>query len=345
VSTTFGFSCKTQRTDYGICYSHDLERALCRFWLRGTCAKQESCEFLHHLPKDVDVNALHALLSRNNYNMGPLAGVGNAMGANTSAQGSTANNEEFPVLGYDPNQGGPQAAGRVRKFGVYDPSRTRFANAVKKPAPPPIQGQNQQGSEEAASSTLTIIAPKPSPRLKLCPPTLLPTLPTGEAVNKLYLSYRTRALQLGAQRNSCLSRAAEAWRRADGAGAKKWSREGEEMNRRMREEMAIAAGDLVRERARVVEVAVKERPSGQGSDPSDRAVRGKVMGGGLGVCLGVAGRGVGGSVEQNAEERTEVMVDLHGLHANEATEVLESFLLAVSFSIPLFRSGWEGILD
>ena len=30
------------------------------------------------------------------------------------------------------------------------------------------------------------------------------------------------------------------------------------------------------------------------------------------------------------EERTEVALDLHGLHANEATEVLEEFLLAVS---------------
>jgi hypothetical protein len=207
------------------------------------------------------MNALNALLARNSYNMGPLAGVGHAMGANANAQGSAVNNEEFPALGYDPNQGGPQAAGRARKFGAYDPSRTRFANALKKPAPLPIQGQNQQGggSDEGASSTLTIIAPKPSPRLKLRPPTLLPTLPTGEAVNKLYLSYRTRALQLGAQRNSCLSRAAEAWRRGDGAGAKRWSRDGEEMNRRMREEMAIAAGDLVRERARVVEGVVRER--------------------------------------------------------------------------------------
>jgi hypothetical protein len=255
------------------------------------------------------------------------------MGANANAQGSTVNNEEFPALGYDPNQAGPQIAGRVRKFGAYDPSRTRFANAVKKPAPPPSQGQNQQGggSDEAASSTFTIIAPKPSRRLKLRPPSLLPTLPTGEAVNKLYLSYRTRALQLGAQRNSCLSRAAEAWRRGDGAGAKRWSREGEELNRRMREEMAVAAGDLVRERARVVEAVVRERGVGaQGSDPSDRAVRGKVMGGGLGVCLGIVSRGAAGGAEQSPEERTEVMVDLHGLHANEATEVLESFLLAVS---------------
>jgi hypothetical protein len=40
-------------------------------------------------------------------------------------------------------------------------------------------------------------------------------------------------------------------------------------------------------------------------------VRGKVIGGGLGVCLGIAGiRGVGGGAEQSAEERTEVMVDL-----------------------------------
>ena len=279
------------------------------------------------------MNALHALLARNNYNTGPLAGVGHAMGANTSLAGSTVNNEEFPALGYDQTQ----AVAKVRKSGAYDPSRTRFANAVKKPAPL-NQGQPGGGSDEAASFTLTIIAPRPSPRLKLRPPTLLPTLPTGEAVNKLYLSYRTRALQLGAQRNSCLTRAAEAWRRGDGAGAKRWSREGEEMNRRMREEMAVAAGDLVRERARVVEGVVKERQTG---DSSDRAVKGKVMGGYLGVCLGIASRSVGGLSEQSGEERTEVMVDLHGLHANEATEVLESFLLAVSFCAHLC----SGLID
>ena len=277
------------------------------------------------------MNALNALFARNNYNM---AAVGHPMSANVNAQGSTASNEEFPALGYDSNH----TAGRARKFGS-DPSRTRFANAVKKPAPPAGQGQIQQGgaSDEAASLSLIIIAPKPSPRLKLRPPTLLPTLPTGEAVNKLYLSYRTRALQLGAQRNSCLSRAAEAWRRGDGAGAKRWSREGEELNRRMREEMGIAAGDLVRARARVVEGVVRERTGTQASDPSDRTVRGKVMGGGLGVCLGIAIRGTAGGPEQSAEERMEVMVDLHGLHANEAAEVLETFLLTVSllsFSVP-----------
>lgn len=289
------------------------------------------------------MNALNALFARNNYNMGPLAGVGHPIGANINTQGSSANNEEFPALGYDLNH----TAGRGRKFGSYDPSRTRFANAVKKPAPPAGQGQIQQGgtTDEAASS-LTIIAPKPSPRLKLRPPTLLPTLPTGEAVNKLYLSYRTRALQLGAQRNSCLSRAAEAWRRGDGAGAKRWSREGEELNRRMREEMVVAAGDLVRARARVVEGVVRERAGSQASDPSDRTVRGKVMGGGLGVCLGIASRGMAGGPEQSAEERMEVMVDLHGLHANEAAEVLETFLLTVSlWSFVALSSGREGTLD
>ncbi|KAF9542981.1 hypothetical protein CPC08DRAFT_433831 [Agrocybe pediades] len=74
------------------------------------------------------------------------------------------------------------------------------------------------------------------------------------------------------------------------------------------------------------------------------------MGAGLGVCVGVVGRSrlssaatssgslsffvpasgtSGGGTELTQEERTEAMVDLHGLHSNKAMEVLEKFLLAL----------------
>ncbi|KAF9523063.1 hypothetical protein CPB83DRAFT_776084 [Crepidotus variabilis] len=328
-------------------FSHDLERALCRFWLRGTCAKQESCEFLHHLPKDVDVNALHAMLARNNVppGTGPL-------GSHTL----TANNnngapiDEFPALGYDATQ-----AGRTRKFTLYnDPSRTRFATAVKKPVTAQEGGSpngNGNGNGElgpinvaarreimgAAADSLhhqsAIVAPRPSPRIKLHPPTLLPTLPTGESLNNVYMAYRARGLQLGAARNACLSRAAEAWRRGDGAAAKRFSREGHELNSKMASEMADAAGKLVRERTRVAEGAVRGRDGSWSDDPGDRGVRGKVVGGGLGVCLGIGSKsnsgGGGGGSEKSPEERMEVILDLHGLHSNEATEVLEQFLLSL----------------
>jgi len=146
----------------------------------------------------------------------------------------------------------------------------------------------------------------------------------------MYMSYRSRALQLGAARNACLSRAADAWRRGDGAAAKRFSREGHELNAKMSSEMADAAGQLVKERAKLAEQAVRGRDAGWSDDPGDRTSRGKIVGTGLGVCLGVARLDVGGTEKLSLEERTEAALDLHGLHANEATEVLESFLLGVS---------------
>ena len=310
---------------------------MCRFWLRGTCAKHESCEFLHHLPKDVDMSSLNAVLSRANVppGTGPLAA-------------HSPPPDEFPVLAFDNNNA---SAGRGRKYmdrAYNDPGRTRFAAAVKKPAATtqhPIEegtgaANNYHTRREIMGPSAdnihhqsAIVAPRPSPRIKLHPPVLLPTLPTGESLNTLYMSYRARALQLGSARNACLSRAADAWRRGDGAAAKRFSREGHDLNGKMSIEMADAAKKLVRERAKVAEQAVKNRDTSWSDDPGDRSARGKAAGAGLGVCLGVAGVGAGGANEAKGtqDERTEVMLDLHGLHSNEATEVLEHFLLAVRY--------------
>ncbi len=142
-----------------------------------------------------------------------------------------------------------------------------------------------------------------------------------------------RALRLGAARNACLSRAADAWRRGDGAAAKRFSREGHDLNAKMAAEMVEAAGKLVRERARLAEQAVRARDASWSDDPGDRTARGRICGAGLGVCLGIASQSVGGDSTLTPEERTESLLDLHGLHAAEATEVLEEFLLAVSSSV------------
>lgn len=94
--------------------------------------------------------------------------------------------------------------------------------------------------------------------------------------------------------------------------------------------MKEAAGKLVRERARVAEQAVRNRDASWSDDAGDRAARGKTCGGGLGVTLGItSASSVGGEGKLTSEERTEVMLDLHGLHSNEANEVLEKFLLAL----------------
>lgn len=316
-------------------FSHDLERALCRFWLRGTCAKGENCEFLHHLPKDIDVSTLTHAMARTDINAAPLE------------HARSASPDEFPSLNYaaDAGRNGRGGYRYVRDNGYHDPGRTRFATAVKRPAPAsvPTSPQVQSPKDPAlimarreamgvAAEPLhqtSVVAPKPSPRLKLRPPTLLPTLPTGESVSQLYMAYRSRALRLGAARNACLSRAADAWRRGDGAAAKRFSREGHDLNAKMSAEMVEAAGKLVRERARLAEQAVRVRDSGWSDDYGDRTARGRISGAGLGVCLGIASQNVNGEKKLTPEERTEVLLDLHGLHAAEAAEILEEFLLAL----------------
>ncbi len=288
------------------------------------CAKNETCEFLHHLPENVDITSLNTAMSRVNVRGPP--------GVHGLHEPHNPPVDEFPVLGYEGNQG------RMNKHlggggGFYDPGRTRFAAAVKKPLPPKINGVHLARVMGAAADNLhqpsAIVAPRPSPRMKLRAPSLLPTLPTGEAINQLYMSYRQRALQLGAARNACLSRAADAWRRGDGAAAKRFSREGHDLNGKMAVEMANAASNLVRERARLSEQVVRSRDLGWSDDSRDRTARGKTCCSGLGVVLGVARKDVGDG-KLTTDERTECMLDLHGLHSNEATEVLEQFLLAVS---------------
>lgn len=296
------------------------------------CAKNEACEFLHHLPKDVDMNSLNQVLSRVNVppGTGPLANLHTGHNTGPSV-------EDFPALGYEGNHN----ARRITPI-YNDPGRTRFAAAVKKPAPLPLNNNNNGDngippgvrrdvlgpSADNLHHQSAIVAPRPSHRIKLRAPALLPTLPTGESLNNLYMTYRSRALQLGAARNACLSRAADAWRRGDGAAAKRFSREGHELNAKMGVEMADAAAKLVRERAAVAEQAVRTRDASWSDDSGDRSARGKACGGGLGVVLGVASKQIGDG-KLTSEERTEVMLDLHGLHSNEANEVLEKFLIAV----------------
>jgi len=175
-----------------------------------------------------------------------------------------------------------------------------------------------------------IIAPKPSPRLKLRPPTLLPSLPIGDTASSLYVAYRSRALQLGAARNACLSRAADAWRRGDGSAAKRFSREGHDLNAKMAAELTVTAGAVVRERTRLVEQTVRARDGAWSDDPGDHSARGRACGNGLGIILGIARReGSGEQRDLKPDERTESVIDLHGIHAAEATEILEEFLLAL----------------
>lgn len=319
-------------------FSHDVDRALCRFWLRGQCAKGDQCEFIHALPS-VDPNMLTNAMSRIE-----LASDG------TSRPRQRV--DEFPDLNLAAGQRGAP----------FDPSRNRFANAVKRPMPGPAANYTHIGGPRSApvappgnrsfgsgggsfrrrdgANMHGPPLPHPSPRLKLRPPTLMPTVTTGAALNEMYLEARQAAIKLGQSRNACLARAAEAWRRGDGATAKRFSREANVFNERMTVEAADAAANLVRQRRIQAQDAIRSRGEWS-NDPEDRSSRGKECAGGLGVVMGVAGSSsLGhGADKMSSGERTEVLLDLHMLHANEASDVLEDFLMAVSWqSVPTGRT-------
>lgn len=238
---------------------------------------------------------------------------------------------DFPILGQT------EFRGVRRVMGGPDPTRTRWAAAVKKvpnnnsTGPISRPGTNPDDPSAPVRASNGSSAPgRPSPRIRLRPPSLLPTLPTGESVSKLYMAYRSKALELGAARNACLTKAADAWRRGDGAGAKRHSREAHDLNTKMGLETGKAAARLIKERARVAVEAVRSRDPNWSDDPGDRVERGRICGASLGVSLGIARTSVGGDKRLSPEERTECVLDLHGLHSGEAVEVVEDFLVAVS---------------
>jgi hypothetical protein len=319
-------------------FSHDLDRALCRFWLRGHCAKGPNCEFLHQLPNNLDSSLLN--------NMGRLdvSSPGGSMPGTPPTSQTYGAVDDFPDL---------LAARLNRHVGRFDPSRNRFANAVKRPVPAPPNLINVQGGKVAPPgapgapgavapySPVSDTGPKPPPvprpsqRLKLRAPTLLPTLATGTAANDQYMAARATSIRLGHARNACLARAADAFRRGDGAAAKRFSREGKALNEKMVHEANEAAQMLVKERMRDAARAVRERDPAWSDDPRDRAERGNECGAGLGVVLGVAGTSVGSKL--SSDERTEALIDLHTLHGTEGAEILGHFLAELE------RSHYRGL--
>lgn len=231
---------------------------------------------------------------------------------------------DFPTLGDAPRAQRPMGGRPVQ----LDPARTRFSGAVK-------------FGPKVPTPRATPIAPAPVPtreslprarrsaRITLRPPALLPTLPTGPALAALYVKYRSSFLELGANRNKCLARAAECWKRGDGAGARKFSREAQDWSKQVAIEGRDSAAKIVEERKRVLKEAIvnNDGRTGTADDAPDRKVRGKEMGGG--ICLGVVAQSYlpRGERHLTADERTEVALDLHALHTDEAISFMGDFLL------------------
>ncbi|KAG8828021.1 hypothetical protein FRC17_007637, partial [Serendipita sp. 399] len=268
-------------------FSHDLDRALCRFWLRGVCAKGDNCEFMHRLPPNMEGGGPPSLPPPP-FVVDPNASArGGRFDDRSPArqdslrdQSGTPAEEDFPALGTTPedrergrfgDRGTPHRQGSLPN----DPSRSRFVAAVKKQngasssVPLIISGSkfvvNSKPVDEAVaqpSLSASAATPKPSARIKLRPPTLLPVLSTGEALNKLYMTYRDRPLQLQAARNACLARAADAWRRNDAANAKRFSHEANELNGKMAGEARESASRLLLERSKLLSQEVQNSRSG-----------------------------------------------------------------------------------
>lgn len=289
---------------------------------------------MHHFPSNFDPHALSSAMSRLELS---------SDGSVHTSPGLTPQ-DEFPDL----------MATRHGRVGPsrFDPSRNRFANAVKRVPPSQLNlpsvhvtGARYAQPTQPASYSPTMeprtpipVVPRSSNRIRLRPPTLLPTLKTGAGANEQYMTSRANAIRLGHARNACLARAADAFRRGDGAAAKRFSREGKALNERVVNEANEAAQALVKERRAEAQKAVRERDPSWSDDPSDRASRGKECGGGLGVVMGVASsRSVSRGVVLSAEERTEALLDLHTLHGNEGVDILASFLGDVSG--PVIMSG------
>ncbi len=293
--------------------------------------------FLHHFPQNVDPGALASAMSHVE------------LSSDGSAQYSPGRLTPQPVDDFP-----DLYAARLGRPSRFDPSRNRFANAVKRAAPAAIPTLHVTGarqssgmhqgphSPEMESRTSALVVPRPSQRIKLRPPMLLPTLRTGSSVNEQYMSTRATSIRLGQARNACLARAADAFRRGDGAAAKRFSREGKSLNERMLNESADAAQALVRERRQEAQKAVRERDPSWSDDPGDRARRGRECAEGLGVIMGVtSARSVLGGEQLSADERTECLLDLHTLHGSEGADILGQFLAEVRRISPVcMSSSW-----
>jgi hypothetical protein len=141
----------------------------------------------------------------------------------------------------------------------------------------------------------------------------MPTLTTGAALTDSYASYRSTFIDLGAARAKCLQRAADCWKRGDGAGARTWSREAQAHDVQRQAAGRDAARQILADRKAELKAAVgrDNQREGRVDAAADRGARGKDCGTGLGVLLGVAASAaVTNGSNISSAERTEAALDL-----------------------------------
>lgn len=347
-------------------FSHDLDnRAVCRYWLKGHCA-HNPCNFLH----DYDalnqlatgiVSGLHINDASTQQTAAAESDGIDTWGARGASNGAK---DDFPELGAGAKDAPSKTSYAATLGGGADPSRNRWASTLQKraltdaatkaqsdnqgvisinPKAAPIRSQPGPSTpENKPSGKVASVGPRASARLPLRPSALLPTLLTGSSAAETYQTRRGDALSLAEQRNKLLVRASEAYRRGDVASAKRFSKEASSLNHQYEDESRTAAHAIVKERMRELRSRLNDpnvsgsNASCQSNEAGARNLRGKVVGSGLGLCLGVVRPGsLQGSqaspitANLSVDERTECLLDLHGLHAKEAVELTEEFLLGL----------------
>ena len=339
-------------------FSHDLDnRAVCRYWLKGHCA-HNPCNFLH------DYDALNQLaagivsgLHVNDVNSQRSSSTPEPADSWPSSSVGNGAKEDFPELGASKDTPSKTSYAATLGGGT-DASRNRWASTVQKKAPTdaaaraetqgvisihskaaPMRSQPGAGTAESKSTGKgTPAGARGSARIPLRPSALLPTLLTGSSAAETYQTHRGDVLSLAEQRNKLLARASEAYRKGDVASAKKFSKEASSLNHQYEDESRTAAHAIVKERLQELRsrlnnpTASGSNASAQSTEAGARNLRGKIVGNGLGICLGVVRPGaLQGSQSANlaVDERSECLLDLHGLHAKEAVELTEEFLLGL----------------
>ncbi|KAI3484892.1 hypothetical protein L1887_51946 [Cichorium endivia] len=236
--------------------------------------------------------------------------------------------EDFPELGATGKDANSKSSYAATLGGGADASRNRWAATLQKKAPSDAATRAQDDAQGVIS-----IHSKAGAH----PLTASGVDQAHGSASETYLAHRGDVLSLAEQRNKLLARASEAYRKGDVASASKYSKEASTLNQQYESESRTAAHAIVKERlgelrSRLNDPNLSGSNSAQSTEAGARSLRGKVVGNGLGVCLGVLRPGaLQGSITASLsmDERTECLLDLHGLHAKEAVELTEEFLLGL----------------
>lgn len=273
----------------------DTTTRVCRFFLAGECRRSD-CRFSHDLNK-----ALCRFWLRGQCLNDPCYFLHDYDALSMLAQSLViAPTPPAPFQDLEQEQEGAWI-----ERPKLDASQTPWAVAAKHAPTKSTTSAISTAVAPIVSSTKqarTATAPRPvqSHRIPLRPPSLLPTLSTGSA-----LAIDTGKIRAAQPKNQ------DAWKTTLAVLHAR--------HERLRERLQVGAGGD----------AGGWGASAQASqERGARGLRGRWIGSALGLCLGVAKPQVAGS-SLSMDERTEAVLDLHGLHVSEALDTCEQFLLAL----------------